>query len=91
MSAKPKVLRAAPPVSKRPRCPDCGKRLRPVIHREHKLHVTPEGVHTYPCVSSGWTGYYHGFRDFCTLRCAAEFGSSAWRSGSCTPNHNEGF
>lgn len=66
----------APPVPKRPRCPQCGKPLSPVYRSqddEGVRHWSPEDTHR------AWTGEYDSYGYFCTMRCAVSFANNAVR------------
>ena len=85
-----KITKAAPPVSERPRCPNCGEPLRPYMNSETERRETPRanigglvvsGGHTFVTVSKEWNGRYHAYGAFCTLRCAAAFANAAHKAG----------
>jgi len=75
----------APEVSKRPTCPNCHKPLRPVIHRvQERRELTGSQLNTqirYVTVGREWTGKYHGYGAFCTLRCTEQFANAAYSAG----------
>ena len=53
----------------RPKCPGCGRRLKPTIYQTRDLSQR-DGVNRQ---ARYWSGHYDGYGAFCTLRCA-----SAW-------------
>ncbi len=62
-----------PAVADRPVCGYCGKRLQPVMYQEW----TPDH-------SEGqryWSGKYHCYGEFCTLRCCKHFANAAYQAG----------
>lgn len=69
-----------PPVNERPICPGCGNPLRPAIAGGSAIH----NGRFDPSIDREqreWTGQYHGYGAFCTLRCAADFANAAFRVG----------
>lgn len=63
-----------PAVALRPKCPGCGKHLRPVID------VIEWGsyVNGSPRIVA-WSGRYHSYGFFCTLRCGCKFANRVVR------------
>jgi hypothetical protein len=85
-----KIIKAPPPVSERPTCPNCGERLQPRMWSETVRRDRPRadigermvsGGYDYVIVSKEWQGDYHSYGAFCTLRCAAAFANAAHKAG----------
>lgn len=81
---KPVILKAPPPA--RPLCPNCHKPLRPVMDVKTRRRDTPGNEHhaggfDFEVVSKEWTGEYHGYGAFCTMRCCVSFANAAHKAG----------
>ena len=64
-----------PHIIKRPRCPGCGVKMKPFISTETKWNAAKgEAI----VISRAWTGEYHGYGAFCSLRCAARWANRQW-------------
>lgn len=69
-----------PEVIARPKCPQCSKTLRPVIHSKTR-YVTEDQVFRIIEDSREWTGRYHGYLAFCSTPCCIRFANAAYRAG----------
>lgn len=70
-----------PEMIARPRCPQCAKRLRPLIHTKWGRCDAPGGgFHSRP-LSRRWGGTYHGYEAFCSTPCCVRFANAAYRAG----------
>jgi hypothetical protein len=75
---------APPPVKERPKCGYCGKPLQPLHKKEWKSWRvnTETGFTTHGhFLDHGFQGDYHGYGNFCRLRCAARFANAAYKAG----------
>lgn len=72
-------LNKAPPVSERPRCPQCNRRLRPFWRSVAWKKDPPDATQGFTHISVlRWdTGEYHGPGYFCTNRCAINWAVDA--------------
>lgn len=78
---KPIRLNEAPPVAKRPKCPQCDKPLTPLFLRVKSERIPIQGGgHTYQDTLK-WDGDYRSYGVFCTLRCAERFANAAHKAG----------
>lgn len=69
-----------PPVSERPRCPNCDKPLQPAMTWESRRVLDAAGF-TLRRMNYRWTGNYSAYGAFCTLRCCESFANAAYRAG----------
>lgn len=78
-------LNKAPPVADRPRCPMCGRHLRPYWHTiktERDERQTPGGTVYDWRATVEWRNDYHAHGGlFDTRNCAVEFAKLAHRAG----------
>lgn len=63
-------VNSAPPVAKRPRCPQCDKSLRPYWRTIKEENIPAPDFRRY---TVEWQGEYHGYGAFDTQRCAVAF------------------
>ena len=63
-----------PPMSERPLCPGCGKRLRPYINEDLS------GKWDEPR-KRAWNGRWDAYGMFCTMICAVDFANAAYKAG----------
>lgn len=83
----PDTYKLRPPIvgmpEDRPRCPFCNRPLQPDVRTERADHGDRYAVKRR--VWEGWAGYAiergNAFDKFCTLKCARDFASAAWRAG----------
>lgn len=70
-------LNQAPPVHRRPRCPQCNRALRPLFKTERSERVLDEhGKFTDYRNFLRWDGDYHAYGAFDTMRCAVDFANA---------------
>jgi hypothetical protein len=71
---RPPIVGTPPPaVADRPKCPGCGRPLRPWLN--NICEETPDGMRDWMHPTGReWTGRYHGYLGvFCGTQCAAEY------------------
>jgi hypothetical protein len=79
MSIERIVLKAPPQMRARPKCPGCGKRLRPYMATVENARLLKPGDFEnnidpqFTARKVEWTGDYHSYGEFCTLRCCEQF------------------
>lgn len=68
-------------MEKRPRCPQCDKRLRPYWETVKSERIDrPHGGHEYQNHVE-WRGGYHAYGAFDTMHCAVDFANAAYKAG----------
>ena len=82
MSKRIKPNPPPPPIADRPKCPACGKRLKPFITYDLEIeeYDTPpfgRGHHTVQ-TNHRWRGDYQGYGHFCTLRCGVRWANAVY-------------
>lgn len=68
-------INAAPPVASRPKCPQCGKPLRPYWETASEQRTGSGSI-----TREKWRGQYHGYGAFDTMRCAVDYANRVVRS-----------
>jgi hypothetical protein len=70
-----------PEKNDRPKCPNCGKPLRPYTSHDYERINLEQGGFNHKRTRLEWDGRYDSYGAFCTLRCAAAFANDAYAAG----------
>lgn len=82
MSKRPPYVpgKEPPEMIARPKCPQCEKRLRPLINSDWVRVQEPVGFSSVE-TNRRWEGGYAGYGAFCSTSCCISFANAAHRAG----------
>lgn len=70
----------APAIDARPMCPGCGTRLKPYMYKCYADAPALKSA-TARDVGKTWSGRYHGYPPFHSMRCGLQFARDAHAAG----------